>query len=417
MTLWFAAILVPALAPQSPVAAPASLSKVNEIRHWSQPDLTRVIVTLETEATVKPERLSNPDRIFFDIPNSKLDPSLKNKTLPVGDERVRQIRVAQTQIGVTRVVMDLAADSDFTVSTLTNPPRVVMELKSRAARVTTAPPAPPSATPPAPTTPPPTATPLPSRDRQGAVPAKVEAAKLPRREQNLIRALGLKISRVVIDPGHGGHDTGTIGPSGLMEKDLALDVAKRLADLVADRLGSEVVLTRTDDSFIALEERTALANEKQADLFISVHANSSRAPSARGIETYYLNLTSDREAMEVAARENASSNKSIHELQDLVTKITLTEKIAESREFAGHVQRSLQKTTALRNRGVRKAPFVVLIGARMPSVLAEISFLSNPRDERLLKTPAYRQKLAEALLQGMTGYVQSLSRVEVAARD
>jgi N-acetylmuramoyl-L-alanine amidase len=404
MTPWFAAILVPALAPQSPVAAPASLSKVTEIRHWSQPDLTRVIVTLEEDATVRPERLSNPDRIFFDIPKTKLDPSLKNKTLPVGDERVRQIRVAQTQIGVTRVVLDLAADSDFTVSALTNPPRVVMELKSRAARTAAPPPPSPKVEPPKPEPPKP-------------APAKVEAAKLPRREQNLIRALGLKISRVVIDPGHGGHDTGTIGPSGLMEKDLALDVAQRLAGLVADRLGSEVVLTRTDDTFIALEERTALANEKQADLFISVHANSSRAPSARGIETYYLNLTSDREAMEVAARENASSSKSIHELQDLVTKITLTEKIAESREFAVCVQRSLQKATALRNRGVRKAPFVVLIGARMPSVLAEISFLSNPRDERLLKTPAYRQKLAEALLQGIMGYVQSLSRIEVAARD
>lgn len=247
-------------------------------------------------------------------------------------------------------------------------------------------------------------------------------AQLPRREQNLIRALGLKISRVVIDAGHGGHDTGTIGPTGLMEKDLCLDVARRLGDLIAERIGAEVIYTRTTDEFVALEERTALANEKQADLFISIHANSSRLPSARGIETYYLSLRGDREALEVAARENAASSKSIHELQDLVTKIALTEKIAESREFAEQVQKSLFATMArdngaLRNRGVRKAPFVVLIGARMPSVLAEISFLSNPRDEKLLKTAGWRQRVAEALYSGVAGYARTLSRVEVASRD
>ena len=236
-----------------------------------------------------------------------------------------------------------------------------------------------------------------------------------------MRTLGLKIGRVVIDAGHGGHDTGTIGPTGLTEKELTLDVAKRLGDLIAERSGSEVVFTRTDDTFVGLEERTALANEKQADLFISVHANSSRLPAVRGVETYYLNLHADREAMEVASRENAASQKSIHELQDLVAKIALTEKISESREFAVQVQRALYSTVSrdnatLRNRGVRKAPFVVLIGARMPSVLAEISFLSNPRDEKLLKTPAYRQKIAGALYKGVAGYSSTLSRVEVAVK-
>jgi len=226
----------------------------------------------------------------------------------------------------------------------------------------------------------------------------------------------------VLDAGHGGHDTGTIGPTGLTEKELALDVATRLGALVSDRIGSEVIFTRADDVFIPLEERTAVANQKQADLFVSIHANSSRVSAARGIETYYLNLTADREALGVAARENAASNKSIHDLQDLVTKITLTEKIAESREFAIQIQRSLHATMArdngtLRNRGVRKAPFVVLIGARMPSILAEISFLSNPRDERLLKTAAYRQRVAEALFSGIASYARSLSRVEVAAKD
>jgi N-acetylmuramoyl-L-alanine amidase len=206
-----------------------------------------------------------------------------------------------------------------------------------------------------------------------------------------------------------------------MEKDLTLDVATRLGELIRDRIGSDVIYTRGDDTFIPLEQRTALANEKQADLFISIHANSSSLRAVRGIETYYLNLTADREALEVAARENAASQKSIHDLQDVVSKIALTEKISESREFAAQVQRSLYATvsrnnTTLRNRGVRKAPFVVLIGAHMPSVLAEISFLSNTRDERLLKTPAYRQKIAEALYNGVASYARSLSQVEVAAK-
>jgi N-acetylmuramoyl-L-alanine amidase len=240
-------------------------------------------------------------------------------------------------------------------------------------------------------------------------------------ERDLVRALGLKISRVVIDAGHGGHDTGTIGPTGLLEKELTLDVALRLGELITERIGSDVVYTRSDDTFIPLGQRTAMANEKGADLFISVHANSSRVRTVRGIETYYLNLTGDRDALATAARENASSEKTIHELQDLVSKITLTEKVSESREFASQVQNSLfsavsRENATLRNRGVRTAPFVVLIGARMPSVLAEISFISNPRDEKLLKTPAHRQKIAEALYKGVAGYAGGLSSVQVAKK-
>src|SRR5215469_15345223 len=203
-------------------------------------------------------------------------------------------------------------------------------------------------------------------------------------QRSLIRALGLKIGKIVIDAGHGGHDTGTIGPNGLMEKDLVLDVALKLGKLLEDRMGAEVIYTRDDDTFIPLETRTAIANKEQADLFISIHANSSGDSSARGIETYYLNFTSSADALEVAARENAVSEKSIHELQDLVKKIALKEKIEESHEFALDVQRSLVVGLNSRNfnRGVKKAPFVVLIGANMPSILAEISFLSNPADEK-----------------------------------
>ncbi len=368
---------------------------VTEVRYWSLPEFTRVVVFLEAEVAPRSARLHNPDRVYFDLPDTKLSPELKGKTFTVEDGRVKQVRVAQTQIGVTRVVVDLNGDVEHTAAVLSGPPRLAIELRNKGAKPLVA------AGPPLP--PPKAAQP----DSRG--------------ERNLIRALGLKVGRVVLDAGHGGHDTGTIGPSGLMEKDLTLDVAARLGALISDRLGGEVIFTRTEDSFVALEDRTALANEKLADLFLSIHANSSRLRNARGVETYYLNLTADREALEVAARENAASQKSIHELQDLVSKITLTEKIAESREFATRVQRSLhaglsRDNSALRNRGVRKAPFVVLIGARMPSVLAEVSFLSNTRDEKLLKTPGYRQKVAEALYSGLLAYWQSLSQVEVAAK-
>jgi N-acetylmuramoyl-L-alanine amidase len=232
-------------------------------------------------------------------------------------------------------------------------------------------------------------------------------------QHSLTRALGLKIGRIVIDAGHGGHDTGTIGPTGLMEKDLCLDVALRLGKSIQARLPSaEVVFTRDDDTFIPLERRTEIANEAKADLFISVHANSSQDRQARGIETYYLNFTASSDAMEVASRENALSENAVHDLQNLVTKIARNEKIEESRDLATMIQDSLSKrmeniNRGERNRGVRKAPFVVLIGADMPSVLAEISFLSNPNDEQWLKKPENRQKVADGLYRGIESYLQS----------
>jgi N-acetylmuramoyl-L-alanine amidase len=240
-------------------------------------------------------------------------------------------------------------------------------------------------------------------------------------DRSLIRALGLKIGKIVIDPGHGGHDTGTIGPNGLEEKDLVLDVGRRLGKLLEARLGAEVVYTRKDDTFIPLETRTAVANQARADLFVSIHANSSHDPDARGVETYYLNFTSSPEALEVAARENAVSAKSIYELQDLVKKIALKEKIEESREFAGDVEQSLHsglaaKSPGIRDRGVKKAPFIVLIGANMPSILAEISFVSNPTDEHRLATSEYRQRIAESLYRGIAKYVNGLSGVKVASK-
>ena len=238
-------------------------------------------------------------------------------------------------------------------------------------------------------------------------------------QATLTRTLGLKIGRIVIDPGHGGHDTGTIGPTGLMEKDLCLDVALRLGKIIEQHLpGAEVIYTRSDDTFVPLEERTNIANQAKADLFISIHANSSRDSGARGIETYYLNLKGSAEAMEVAARENATAQEGVHDLETLVKKIAQTEKIDESKEFAQDIQDSLAKRVQkngknVKNRGVRKAPFVVLIGADMPSILTEISFLSNPADEKLLKQPEQRQRVAEGLYQGISSYLQNMNSMTV----
>lgn len=250
--------------------------------------------------------------------------------------------------------------------------------------------------------------------------AELNPAELPADGQpTLVRTLGLKINRIVVDAGHGGHDSGTLGPGGIEEKNVALDVALRLGTLLKRRLGADVIYTRDDDTFIPLETRTAIANKAQADLFISIHANSSPDPSARGVETYYLNFTTSADALQVAARENAVSDQSIHQLSDLVKKIALQDKINESREFATDVEQNLYSglengNAGLRDRGVKKAPFVVLIGANMPSILAEISFLTNPEDATELRQSRYRERIAESLYRGVARYVDSLSGVRLA---
>ena len=216
------------------------------------------------------------------------------------------------------------------------------------------------------------------------------------------------IRRIVVDAGHGGHDTGTIGPTGFTEKELVLDVARRLKDLIENEIGAEVVMTRDEDVFVPLEARTAIANQQEADLFLSIHANSSRVKSVRGVETFFLNLPSSRDALEIASRENAASQKAIHELQDVVRQIMLSDKVDESRELARHVQNALAaRKNSGTNRGVKQAPFVVLIGANMPSILAEVGFISNPQEEKSIKTPEYRQQIAESLLDGVRSYVET----------
>jgi N-acetylmuramoyl-L-alanine amidase len=476
-------------------------ARITSIRHWSTPEYTRVAIDLEQDIKFDSQRLAHPDRIFFDLYDTKLASTLVGKTFDVDDGFLKKIRVAQFKPGKTRLVLEVDDLSDYEAFLLPNPTRLIIDIHSKqdakaaeirketknaeAAAVAEGKPAEPAkivnevaearadkiatageAKKPAITVTtahgvkktvvdaddeadddaPDTSTVAkldPPVTKVAAKPGPVEIAPAKSRsskakknppvdldireaqptasgDRSLIRALGLKIGKIVIDAGHGGHDTGTIGPNGLLEKDLVLDVAQRLGKQL-ERLGAEVVYTRNDDTFIPLETRTAIANQEQADLFVSIHANASRDPDARGVETYYLNFTSSSEALEVAARENAVSDKSIHELQDLVKKIALREKIDESREFASDVQHALHtglsvKNPGLRDRGVKKAPFIVLIGANMPSILAEISFVSNPADERKLETPEYRQKIATSLYEGISKYVGGLSGVKVASK-
>ena len=418
---------------------PNGISTVRTITAASSADSTRITIALEDSVQYVSGRIANPDRIYFDLHAAKLSPLLKRTgVLKISGNQVSNVRVGQTSAGVVRIVLDVSGVKDYTASLLNKPTRLVIDLYANPQELSAAKPADAS-----PNTESAKAAPEPSDStlvaKKSSEPVEHKNARgkssrsasskpdlvkpptvpTPTRDgqATLTRALGLKIGRIVIDAGHGGHDTGTIGPTGLMEKDLCLDVALRLGKIIQQKLpGADVVYTRPDDTFVPLEDRTRIANEAKADLFISIHANSSHDSQARGIETYYLNLKGSAEAMEVAARENASSSDGVHDLEDLVKRIARTEKIDESKEFAQDVQESLSKSVAksnhqIKNRGVRKAPFVVLIGAGMPSILTEISFLSNPADERMLKQPEHRQRVAEGIYQGVAGYLQSMNSV------
>jgi N-acetylmuramoyl-L-alanine amidase len=456
-----AARMLPVDAPQvPPKAVEDGLPSVKDFKTWNSPDCARIVVNLANTVDFKSARIASPERIYFDLYNAQLGPKIPRKPVDVEGGILKTIRVAQNKPETVRLVLDVDGAKDYSAFLVANPYRLVIDLRARpstsraqvADAVTTIPAAaneaggrPATADPiraskaaetlsvsASSTTPVTSLAPANSISKTGLSASKERhnaaateetaavdppAAPLPNRdgERSLTRALGLKINRIVIDAGHGGHDTGTIGPHGLLEKDVCLDVALRLGNLIEQRLpGADVVYTRKDDTFVPLEERTQIANDAKADLFISIHANSSDDPSTRGVETYYLNFATSAEAMEVAARENAESQESMHDLQDLIKKIARNDKIEESKDLAQDIDDSLTGRLQLvsrseKNRGVKKAPFVVLIGANMPSVLAEISFLSNPYDERLLRKPEQRQRIADGLYRGVAEYLASLN--------
>jgi len=441
--------LGPVLEPREPSRAWTSVKSIDAS---NASDHTRIIIKLDDTVKYEAAHLHSPDRIFFDLHKARVGPTIAGKSINFDSGLLKSVRVGQNRPDVVRVVLDATGAKDYSAVLVGKPYRLVIDLRSEAAGVSSvATKEAPNGTPaalavsavdkPAETVSVNTDKP-PSGDSKIAGPVAAEKAVLstsraaaskpvgssaailkpppearPTRDgqRSLTRTLGLKIGRIVIDAGHGGHDTGTIGPHGLMEKDLCLDVALRLGHIIEQKLpGAEVIYTRKDDTFIPLEQRTAIANEAKADLFVSIHANSSRDRDARGVETYYLNFANSAESMEVATRENAYSEKSLHDLQDLIQKIARNEKIEESKEVASDIQDALSHrlqlvSAAEHNRGVKRAPFIVLIGANMPSVLAEISFVSNPTDERMLKRPEQRERIANGLFRGIATYLESLN--------
>ena len=369
---------------------------VTGIRHWSAADSSTVVIDLQDPVQYEAHRLSNPERIYFDLHATALAPGLFGKTIEVGDALLARVRIAQPVKGITRVVLETKGAAGFSVSSEANPYRLVVRLRSVAAKAqpqakidlltpaTSAPPKPPAFV----------AQPASTDDRQ----ISVQAPKF----------------RIALDAGHGGWDLGTVGRKGLLEKDLALDVADRLGGLIESRLGANVIYTREGDTYVALEKRAEIANLSQADLFVSIHANYSNDSSARGVETFYTNTYSSVKARtRETDAEMAAQNVSW-------TNVDIREKVLQSRRIAVRVQRELYgmlavKTPGIRNRGVKEASYAVLTGTSMPAILTEVSFVSSPADEGNLESSAYRQRIAEALYKGIAGYVAAFHRVDIAS--
>jgi N-acetylmuramoyl-L-alanine amidase len=378
----------------------AALPKVTGVRHWSSSMGSTVVIDMDDQVPYEVHRLMSPERIYFDLHDTALAPELDGKTMEVGDASLVRVRMAQPVAGVTRVVLDTKDGSNFAVSMESSPYRLVVELrgsdKTLAANQFAAKGAPAKLT---------TAS-------VNAAPTAAKAAPVA----GLATPAKTGKFRIVLDAGHGGWDRGTVGQQGLMEKDLVLDVTRRLGKLLEARLGSEVMFTRTDDTYLALDQRADFANQSQADVFVSVHANYSSSASARGVETYYTNVFSAPGSREAEKRDDGTAAKLT---PASLSAEELREKTERSRRLAESVQRSLYGTVAasspdIRNRGIKDSSFAVLTGTTMPAILTEISFVSSPADETKLQSEAYRQQIAEALYQGIAHYQQSSSRAKVA---
>jgi len=365
---------------------------VQNIRYWSGGAYTRIVIDQNNPVKFQAIELKHPDRLVFDILNAKLDSSVDKDPLPVNDGILRQVRASQYAQDTVRVVLDLASMKNYVAFPLHDPERLVIDVTGEGEAGAEA-------------------------EQEKTVPSTPGAAHYAGERLSLSRQLGLKIKTIAIDAGHGGHDPGAIGKGGLKEKDVTLDIARRLAVLVKERLDCKVIMTRDSDVYIPLEERPFIAKSKRADLFVSVHVNASPRRAVRGIETYIQSLrASDREAMATAARENAMSTKKLSQLKSELDRIfadlTRDDKLEESLQLAHAVQGSLVDTMKpvkgrVVNLGVKRAFFYVLINTEMPSILAEVGFISNPEEEKLLRTGSYRQAVAEALFEGIKKYVES----------
>ncbi|RLB00598.1 MAG: N-acetylmuramoyl-L-alanine amidase [Deltaproteobacteria bacterium] len=348
------------------VGAVEAAVPVKGVRWWAAPGYTRVVVDLGAEASFQvgllrgdPQR-GKPPRLYVDISPVRLERNVPRE-VSIRDGLCRRVRLGQFSPQTVRVVLDLRDLKDHHVFALEDPYRVVIDVYGEGYR----------------------------------------------RE---------KTFTVVVDPGHGGRDPGAIGPTGLKEKDVVLKIAKRVRDKIRRRLGWRVVLTREGDRYIPLEQRTAIANARKGDLFLSIHCNASRRRSRRGVETYFLSFTTDKQALRLAARENGVPPSKIDALQLILYDLMLRAKVEESRKFALHVQRELVRSLRRRyarviNLGVKQAPFLVLVGAKMPSILAEVSFISNRTEERRLRDPRYLDLLAEGITQGLRRYVEGATQL------
>ena len=362
------------------------LVKITGIRHWSSPEYTRVVIDLEGEAEFQDHVLrkdsasGKPPRLYIDIESARISSEL-SRSIPIQDGLLTMARAAQHSRDVVRVVLDMESLSTYRTFPLKDPSRIIIDVHGN------------------------------GRDT-ASLRGNAQASRKP----SLPQQPGLGIRRVVIDPGHGGKDPGAIGPRGLREKDVVLKIAKKLERKLNRELGIETVLTRRDDSFVSLDERTAIANAKKADLFISIHANANRKQSARGIETYVLNFSTDEESIELAARENAVSTKKLSDLQYILYDLMQTAKIGESRTLAQHTQASVcsrvsRRYSRVRNLGVKEAPFYVLIGANMPCILVEVSFISNRLEERRLREDRYLDELASGIKDGISKYIAEIQQI------
>ena len=386
--------------PKKPAAkepiSPTPLTQVSEIKFWSNPDYTRVAIYLERDVTWERQELMHPSpgggksgRIVLDLHNSHLSPQIKNMT--IGDGLLKGVRVAQNRPGVVRIVLDTENYREYKVFPLSNPARLIIDVRGdRRVELRKAEQS------------------ISSRPKPLGI-TETPAVTLERP----LRPTIAKVRRIVLDPGHGGHDSGAVGQTGLKEKDVVLAVGLKLRELVREELGLDVVMTRSTDVFIPLEERTAIANKVNADLFVSIHANAAPNRVASGIETYYLNLAKTEKVAQLAAKENGTTLEKVSTLQAILFDLMANYKLNDSAHLAEAVQRSLVKTVKsehsdTRNLGVKQGPFYVLVGASMPSILVETAFISNSTEEQRLKDATFQDILAHGILDGIRGYVQSV---------
>ena len=370
---------------QVPPLSSSFLARITDIRHWSAQDYTRIVIDVNAQVRYsshllrRDPSLGKPPRLYIDLENSALDPSFAGD-IPIGDGLLRKVRAGQYKPKVVRVVLDIESIEDHKIFSLSEPFRIVIDVTGE------------------------------SRKRLQP-PGKGEVPSI-----TLAQQLGLGVRKVVIDPGHGGKDPGAVGPSGVREKDVVLGIAKKLQKKIREKLELEAILTRNSDRFMPLEERTALANTQKADLFVSIHTNAHKSRRVYGVSTYILNVATDEEAARVAAFENAVSAKRISDLEKILNDLMLNSKINESSRLAEEVQKGLikalpKKYSKIKDLGVKQAPFYVLIGAQMPSIMVETSFITNGREEKRLGSAAYQDAVAESILAGIKSYIRQMEAV------